>query len=111
MNNLFASFFGNSIIEILFSNHKMLELIAKKLEEDEIPREEIVYRGHKKQIENLDLRRLHQILSVHEIGASRRSKESNTECNSLLYKGMYSKSRRSYDALLKIASKCDEFSL
>ena len=71
MNNLFASFFGNSIIEILFSNHKMLELIANKLEEDDFPREEIEYRGHKKKIENLNLRRLHQILSVHEIGATR----------------------------------------
>ena len=69
MNNMLASFFGNSIIEILFSNHKMLELIASKLEEEEFPREEILSRGHKKQIENLYLRRLHQVLSVHEINA------------------------------------------
>ena len=106
-----ASFFGNSIIEILFSNHKMLELIASKLEEEEFPREEIVSRGHKKEIENLDLRRLNQILSVHEIGASRTSEESNIQCNSLIYKGMYSKLRRNFDALLKIADRCDEFSL
>ena len=87
----------------------MLELISNKLDEDEFPREEIFSRGHKKQIENLDLRRLHQVLSVHEIGATRKSKQGKS--NSLLYKGMYSKLERSYDALLKIASKCDEFSL
>ena len=28
MSNLIASFFGNSIIEIIFSNHKLLEMIA-----------------------------------------------------------------------------------
>ena len=111
MSNLIASFYGNSIIEILFGNHKMLELISSKLDVDEFPREEIVDRGHKKQIQNLDLRRLHQVLSVHEIGESRKSKQSKS--NSLLYKGMYSNSKleRSLDALLKIASKCDEFSL
>ena len=69
MSNLIASFYGNSIIEILFTNQKMIELIANKLEEDEFPRDEIFSHGHRKQIENLNLRRLHQVLSVHEIGA------------------------------------------
>ena len=39
------------------------------------------------------------------------SAESNYMSNSLLYKAMYSKERKNFDALLRIASKCKMFSL
>ena len=126
LNSIFCSLYDNSFFSIFFQEVMVLQQVLNQLEQLNLQVEED---AEENEVENQVLRRVYYLLSQHNLTQTRydlnrqskivelkdqrekKEEENKVDCNSILYRNLYTHNTKSRDLILQIASLSEQFTL